>query len=153
VRIARAAVLAMLAACAPAPQPAPPLHNAASPDDPAHPPPGRLCRPPAPARLRPGSPAVGAIGGTVVDHRCEPVAGATLVVRTHRGTARVRITDEDGGFAIDDLPPGEYGISVYYLDATLDRGGVRIRAGAVERVQLTMPPPLKAEPRITHDRP
>jgi hypothetical protein len=149
--IPRAAALAILAACAPAPRPAPPLHNAAAATDPVHAPPLRACPPPAPARVKPDLPALGAIAGRVIDEHCEPLAGATILVRSKARDTRVKITDERGRFATLDLPPGEYGVAVYYLDATLERGGVQIRAGTVETVQLAMPPPVKAEPRITHD--
>jgi hypothetical protein len=151
VTIHRAAVLAILSACAPAPRPLPPLHNAATAEgDAAGPPHHPPCPPPVPARVRPPSPALGAIAGTVVDERCELLAGATIVVRSQAQASRAEISDESGRFAVLDLPPGDYVIAVYYLDATLERGGVKIRAGAVETVQLAMPPPVKAEPRITH---
>jgi len=149
VRFPRAAVLATLAACAPAPPPALPVHNVAGPIDAPRPPPPRLCPPPAPARLPPPAPARGAIEGTVVDAQCEPLTGATIVVRSKARLTRAEITDERGRFAMLDLPPGEYVVAVFFLDSTLERGGVQIRAGAVEHVQLSMPPPVKAQPRIT----
>jgi carboxypeptidase family protein len=151
--IPRAAVLAMLAACASAPPPEPPLHNVAGAGAPAPQPRGPGCPPSAPVRVRPPPPALGAIAGTVVDERCELLTGATIVVRSQTRLARAEITDESGRFTVLDLTPGEYVIAVYYLDATLERGGVKIRAGAVENVQLAMPPPVRAEPRITHGVP
>ena len=145
----RAAALVLLAACAAAPQPAP-LHNvAAAGAAPAAR--GQRCPVLPSARVAPPSPALGAITGVVIDDACEPLAGATVVVRSRPRHNRAAITDEAGRFALPDLPPGVYVVAVYYLDTTLERGGVLIRAGAIERVQLAMPPPAKSEPRITRD--
>jgi hypothetical protein len=151
VTILRAAVLVMLAACAPAARPAPPLQNAARPADTARPPPPHACPPSAPTRVAARSPRLGAIAGTVVDPHCEPIAGATVFARIGSRMSRAEISDEHGQFAVQGLLPGEYVLAVFYLDSTLERGGVRVRAGTVEQVQLSMPPPAKAEPRITHD--
>jgi hypothetical protein len=145
----RAAVLATWIACAPAPRPAAPIHNVAGPTEAARPSPPPVCPPSAPARVPPPAAALGGIAGTVVDAQCELLTGATIVMRSKARLTRAEITDERGRFAVLDLPPGEYVVAVYYLDSTLERGGVQIRAGAVEHVQLSMPPPVKAEPRIT----
>jgi hypothetical protein len=144
-----AAVLAVLAACAPPPRPMP-LQNIATADVPREPAPPP-CPPPVPARVKPPSPVLGAMAGTVVDEHCGLLAGATVLVRTLAQPIRAEISDERGRFTILDLPPGQYVVAVYYLDTTLERGGVQIRAGAVEHMQLSMPPPAKAEPRITQD--
>jgi hypothetical protein len=155
VTLSRVAVaLAVLAACAPAPRPAP-LQNQAAANAPraALPP---ACPPREPDLVKLSSGAVGAIAGIVVDERCELLAGATIIVRPAaqplRGAGQpihAEITDERGRFTVIDLSPGQYLVAVYYLDTTLERGGVLIRAGAVEHMQLAMPPPVKAEPRIT----
>lgn len=152
----RAAVLLALGAacggaCGGAPR-AKPLENAAPPAQARRP----ALPPPCPA-VEPGlvgvpGLAVGAIAGAVVDEHCERLAGATVLVRTGASPrGAVDITDEAGRFVIRDLPPGRYVLSVYYLDMTLDRGGVDVRAGEVEHVQLSMPPPAKSAPRITSD--
>jgi hypothetical protein len=149
VSLSRAAALVLVAACAAAPQPAP-LHNVAV-AGPAPAVKGPRCPVLPPPRVAPPAPALGAIAGVVIDDACEPLAGATVVVRSQRRHNHAEITDEAGRFAMPDLPPGIYVVAVYYLDTTLERGGVLIRAGAIERVQLAMPPPAKSEPRITHD--
>lgn len=159
---ARAAAPALIAAgiagiagiaCAGAPPRPQPLHNVviagqappSAPDEPR-------CPPLAPPRMKALAPAAGALAGAVIDERCELLTGATIFARSKELPAgRAEITDERGRFVLTDLPPGRYVISVYYLDSTLDRGGVEVRAGAVEHVQLSMPPPVKAEPRITRD--
>jgi hypothetical protein len=149
VKLPRAAVLALAAACAPAPRPAP-LHNLAAEAGPE--PTGARCPPPAPSRIAPSSPSLGAVAGTVIDEHCELIPGATVMMTGERAAGpRVEITDERGRFSFDDLEPDRYVISVYYLDSTLERGGVRIHAGVVEQVRLAMPPPARAEPRITRD--
>ncbi len=143
----RTAVLALLAACTPAPRPEP-LHNVAAGSARKVPP---ACPQAEPALVKLAGPAVGGIAGIVVDDGCELVAGATLVVlRGASATGTVDITDERGRFQLVDLAPDRYVISVYYLDTTLEHS-LRVRAGAVEHVQLAMPPPVQAEPRITRD--
>ncbi|HWO20310.1 MAG TPA: carboxypeptidase-like regulatory domain-containing protein [Kofleriaceae bacterium] len=144
-----AAALAVLCACAPAPPPRP-LANTAAPGAPRAPAPP-ACPPAVPEPVKLPSAAVGGIAGTVVDEHCELVAGATILVRVATQDVREQISDERGRFTVLDLPPGRYVVAVYYLATTLQRGGIVIRAGAVEHMQLAMPPPVKAEPRITQD--
>jgi hypothetical protein len=150
--IPRASVLALGAACAGAPRPPDPIHNTAPATAPARATLTRRCpEPPAP-RVAPPGPARGAIAGIVIDEDCEPVPGASVIARIGpvNGDA-MDVTDEHGRFTITDLAPGQYAITVYYLDAQLERGGVGVRAGAIERVQLAMPPPTSGAPLLTRD--
>jgi hypothetical protein len=143
---------AVLAACAgPPPRPRP-LHNTAAGEASPRAPTEVRCPQLPQARVEPPAAAVGALAGAVIDERCGLIGGATIIARSKElpgGSAQ--ITDEHGRFVLADLPPGRYVVSAYYLASKLDRGGVDIRAGAVEHVQLSMPPPASASPRITHD--
>lgn len=130
----------LAAACAGAHAPAPePLSNraAAGGKPPVIKP---ACVPGALPKIAAPAPGRATIFGLVTDDRCAELAGATVVVRTGPSAGiRAEITDEGGTFVFRDLPPGRYVVTVFYLDATLDRGGVVVRADAREYVQLAMP--------------
>ncbi len=62
-------------------------------------------------------PKVGAIVGTVVDVAGEPLVGAVIVVTTESTIGGpVAVTEDDGSYIIDDLPPDDYLVSIYYID-------------------------------------
>jgi hypothetical protein len=53
--------------------------------------------------------STGAIRGVVLDPDARPVAAATVaVVNTATGAHRSALTDADGRFAVELLPPGDY---------------------------------------------
>jgi hypothetical protein len=62
----------------------------------------------APA-LHPQDASTGAIRGVVLDPDARPVPAATIaVVNAATGTPRSAVTDADGRFAVELLPPGDY---------------------------------------------
>lgn len=69
----------------------------------------------------PDEPEVGAIAGMIVDATSEPLAGVTVIVSGDEMPAQVAISDEDGSYAIEDLPWGELVVSFYYIDITIER--------------------------------
>lgn len=69
----------------------------------------------------PDEPEVGAIAGMIVDATNEPLAGVTVIVSGDEMTSQVAITDEDGSYAIEDLPWGDLLVSFYYIDLTIER--------------------------------
>jgi hypothetical protein len=145
-RRSRAAVFATLAtaACGPAPKPRPPepIHNTPPTPIATKPVPDPVpmkCDPIAQPAVTPASASVGAVGGVIRDERCELVAGATVVAASPAlQGSQVAITDEQGRFKIDILPPGMYTLTIYYDDATLTRE-VEIVAGGSAQVDLQMP--------------
>ncbi|MEU0467805.1 carboxypeptidase-like regulatory domain-containing protein [Amycolatopsis sp. NPDC006131] len=53
--------------------------------------------------------AAGALHGTVTGPDGRPVPGARVTVSTAAGElAAAAVTDEHGGYAVDDLAPGDY---------------------------------------------
>jgi MFS family permease len=72
-----------------------------------------------------------------------PVASATVSVRDATGTvvATTR-TDPDGGYEVDDLPPGDYQVVAYRYEPALSQ--VDLRAGGYETVDLELGAGLSA---------
>ncbi|MCX5746650.1 MAG: TonB-dependent receptor [Proteobacteria bacterium] len=82
----------------------------------------------APNVARAQSNTTGAIQGTVIDSKTgEVVAGVTVIATSAsmQGT-QTAITDEKGQYKINNLPPGDYLVTFYYADITLERGGIRV---------------------------
>ncbi len=70
----------------------------------------------------PDEPEVGAVAGVIVDETNEPLAGATVIVSgDEMPVTQAAITDDDGAYAIEDLPPGDLVVTFYYLDVTIER--------------------------------
>jgi hypothetical protein len=72
---------------------------------------------PVGVRFEDDEPSIGAIVGVVLDMGEEPIAGATLVAtsKSLEGTM-VAISEDDGSYIIDDLPPDDYLVTLYYVD-------------------------------------
>ncbi len=73
----------------------------------------------------------GAIQGSVVDSKTgEKLPGVTVIATSPSlAQAQTAITDENGQYKITDLPPGDYLVTFYYADITLERGGVVVGIG------------------------
>src|SRR5205823_626200 len=68
----------------------------------------------------------GAIQGRVVDSKSgEALAGVTVVV-TSGAASQTGITEEDGTYKITGLPPGDYLVTFFFGDATVERKGVNV---------------------------
>ena len=77
------------------------------------------------------SSTTGAVRGVVKDKATgEAVIGATVVIS---GPAlqgqQAEITDENGQYVVQNLPPGTYVVTVFYNDAQFDRPNVLIQVG------------------------
>jgi Ca-activated chloride channel family protein len=68
----------------------------------------------------------GAVQGVVMDAQSgEKLAGVTVTVTSPAlKDAQSAITDENGFYKIDGLPPGEYKVVFYFLAITVERSGV-----------------------------
>ena len=86
------------------------------------------------------NPATGVIAGLIVDERtCEPLAGATIVATSPAlQRSQAAITERDGHYAIVNLPPGLYTVSVYYLKAVKRTPAQRVAAGAAVEISTTI---------------
>ncbi len=71
--------------------------------------------------------APGAIAGLVTDVATgAPLPGVTVVATSPLTPAHAAVTDESGHYALPALPPGEYMLTLYYLDLVVERTGVRV---------------------------
>jgi hypothetical protein len=90
---------------------------------------GTLIVQPEPALAQ--SSTSGALRGQIKDKATgETLVGATVVATSSvlQGE-QVVITDENGLYFIDNLPPGTYTLTVFYNDAKFSRGNVLIQIG------------------------
>lgn len=69
-----------------------------------------------PPYTKTASPAgVSIVSGRIYDHNRELMIGATVVLKPKAGATLGAVTDMDGYFRIDRIPPGEYTITVSYV--------------------------------------
>jgi hypothetical protein len=88
--------------------------------------------PPAASAVVPPTalPGTGAIQGVVTDEKtCDALRGVTVIVTSALAQTQTAITDERGAYKISDLPPGDYLVSFYYADITIDHGGIHVGVG------------------------
>jgi outer membrane receptor protein involved in Fe transport len=80
-----------------------------------------------PARAFAQSATAGAIYGVITDEQTgEPLPGVTVVVTSSGSVSQSALTDEKGAYKVNDLAPGEYQVTFYYLDATIQRPAVPV---------------------------
>jgi hypothetical protein len=84
----------------------------------------------------------GAIQGVVTDKRSgEALAGVTVVAISKQSSqSQTAITDDRGYYKIADLPPGEYLVSFYYADLTVQASGVVVADGKASPVYEKLDP-------------
>jgi len=69
----------------------------------------------------------GAIYGVLTDAQTgEPLPGVTVVVSSSGSVSQSAITDDKGSYKINDLAPGEYLVTFYYLDAAVEHPNVPV---------------------------
>jgi outer membrane receptor protein involved in Fe transport len=70
----------------------------------------------------------GAIQGTVTDGKTgDKLAGVTVIVTSPAlSQTQTAITDENGFYQVGQLPPGDYLVTFYYADITVERSGIRV---------------------------
>jgi hypothetical protein len=78
----------------------------------------------------------GVIQGVVTDSRTgEKLAGATVVAASPALTqTQTAITDDNGNYRIANLPPGNYVLTFYYADMTLERSGIKVDKNKIASV-------------------
>ncbi|MDQ3365866.1 MAG: TonB-dependent receptor [Myxococcota bacterium] len=89
-----------------------------------------------PTAARAQSSTTGALQGAVSDSKTgEKLAGVTITVTSASlQGAQTAITDEKGAFKISPLPPGDYLVTFYYLDMTVERSGITVGVNKVTPV-------------------
>jgi outer membrane receptor protein involved in Fe transport len=83
-----------------------------------------------PATARAQSTTTGAIQGVVTDSNTgEKLVGVTVIATSPAlAQTQTAITDENGFYKITELPPGDYLVTFYYADITLERSGIYVGA-------------------------
>jgi hypothetical protein len=76
------------------------------------------------------SSTTGAIQGVVTDAKTGEKLPGVTVIATSPALAQTQtaITDENGFYKITELPPGDYLVTFYYADITLERSGIYVGA-------------------------
>jgi outer membrane receptor protein involved in Fe transport len=77
------------------------------------------------------SATTGAIQGTVVDQKDSSALAGVTVIATSPALAQTQtaITDDKGTYKINDLPPGDYLVTFYYADITVEHSGIHVGIG------------------------
>ena len=90
--------------------------------------------------IHPASKSVGSIEGVVTDAKTgEMLVGVTVIVTSAAlVNARTAVTDETGRYQITELPPGDYLVTLYYADITVERSGVPVVADKTTPVFLKL---------------
>ena len=78
-----------------------------------------------PALVRAQTPTTGAITGVVRDAQSgDALVGVTVIVTRSGVSTQSAITDDRGSYRINNLPPGTYLVTFYYLDSTIERSDI-----------------------------
>src|SRR6476646_619040 len=82
----------------------------------------------APTEARAPHTTTGAIQGVVQDKKSGASMAGVTVVATAPASAQTQtgITDEKGFYKIDSLPPGDYLVTFYYADLSIEQSGVHV---------------------------
>ncbi|HEY1814679.1 MAG TPA: TonB-dependent receptor [Kofleriaceae bacterium] len=85
----------------------------------------------APNLARAQSATTGAILGVVKDKATgDALAGVTVIATSPAlSQSQTAITDDKGEYRITDLPPGDYLVTFYYADITVERSGIHVGVG------------------------
>ena len=75
--------------------------------------------------------SAGAIQGVVKDGKTgDKLAGVTVIITSPAiSQTQTAITDENGFFQVGALPPGDYLVTFYYADITVERSGIHVGIG------------------------
>ena len=94
----------------------------------------------APTEARAQSTTTGAIQGIVKDKKTgEAMAGVTVVATSPAlSQTQTAITDDKGFYKIDSLPPGDYLVTFYFADISVEQSGVHVGISKVSSVFQTL---------------
>ena len=90
----------------------------------------------SPHDARAQSQTTGAIQGVVKDSKTNEALPGVTVVATATALQQTQsaITDEKGFYKISDLPPGDYKVSFFFADITIEQDNVHVGVNAVSAV-------------------
>jgi len=82
---------------------------------------------------------VGAVQGVIKDEKGDPLAGVTVIVTSPAlSQTQTAITDEKGFYQVNQLPAGDYLVTFYYADKTIERSGIHVGIGKSTPVYQTI---------------
>ncbi|MFO0981871.1 MAG: carboxypeptidase-like regulatory domain-containing protein [Planctomycetota bacterium] len=89
--------------------------------------------------VQPDLPA--ALNGSVVEaRRLDPISGAQICLETHGRTAARLSSDPRGQFAVGELEPGYYRISITHAGFAPARRGLELPAGKTRTIRAELAP-------------
>ncbi len=91
---------------------------------------------PSPTPTPPPAPTVGSVAGKVTDPAGKAVPGATVTARDANGTESTAQVAKDGTFRLNDLPPGDYTVTVGVPKGHVAPPPANVTVKAGEQVQL-----------------
>jgi len=77
-------------------------------------------------QARAQSPTTGAIAGVVTDENGAGLGGVTVIVSSAGTVAQTAITEGNGSYKITDLTPGDYLVTMYFSETTIERKNVPV---------------------------
>src|SRR6266700_1523160 len=94
----------------------------------------------APSEALAQSSTTGAVQGIVKDKKSGDAMAGVTVVATSPANAQTQtaITDDKGFYKISDLPPGDYLVTFYFADLSVEQSGVHIGVNKVTSVYQTL---------------
>lgn len=107
------------------------------------------------ARIASQQPAYGMVMGVVRDAKNgESLAGVTVVATSPSlQGAQAAITDENGFYSLVGLPAGDYIVTMYYLETTLEHHDIVVGSNKVTPLYAKLAQPtIQPEPGITIDQ-
>lgn len=88
-----------------------------------------------------------AFTGAVTDKSGAPIAGAKVTALDSNGKAHETTSDDQGLYAVMDVPPGKYTITVTAQGAEIYKADAQLNPGEVQTLNITpQPPPEPAAP-------
>ena len=91
---------------------------------------------PTPTPTQPPAPTVGSVAGKVTDPAGKAVPGATVTARDANGKESTAQVAKDGTFRLNDLPPGDYTVTVDVPEGHVAPPPANVTVKAGEQVQL-----------------
>ena len=91
---------------------------------------------PTPTPTQPPAPTVGSVAGKVTDPAGKAVPGATVTARDANGKESTAQVAKDGTFRLNDLPPGDYTVTVGVPKGHVAPPPANVTVKAGEQVQL-----------------
>ncbi len=73
------------------------------------------------ARVSAQTATTGAIYGVVTDEHGDALPGVTIIVSSAGSVAQTAVTEANGSYKVTDLAPGEYLVTMYFADTTVER--------------------------------